>query len=398
MGDNDEYEPAEEVSNNADGEAVQVSSKPKKNRGKQILNAGLQITGLDKTYAAYAAAFKDEEKFDANGNPIKRKKKGVRILEATLEATGAKQVYEDAVILFKGDEAKQDSSAPSDDGKKAKKKKGKNIFKKIIQGIKLACSVGVMVCKCLVLVVGPGVYVIEKILEKTLIAAKTAYNAMNAKNTKGVVAEVSQDAISLIAGNSLGKVGKIGTGLQHVAHTVQTASKAVHAVKEGTKDGDVFDGIIGATIVVGGDAFDKTKPGKVIDDVNKYGQKFSEAMHNDEIQPAEVLRQENAENTPTVAAETKPEPAVSEEIVQTEPVAENFNSNMQSGHERLQEARARVAAAREAKSEQNAVALNDAELIRSLRASRPQSAVTVQHRPQAFDAARLMQLQQYQYA
>ena len=102
MGDNDEYEPAEDVGNNADGEAVQVSSKPKKNRGKQILNAGLQITGLDKTCAAYAAAFKNEEKFDANGNPIKRKKKGVRIFEATLEATGAKQVYEDAVILFKG--------------------------------------------------------------------------------------------------------------------------------------------------------------------------------------------------------------------------------------------------------------------------------------------------------
>ena len=174
------------------------------------------------------------------------------------------------------------------------------------------------------------------------------------------------------------------------------------------------------TIIMDEKGFDATTITE--DDVNKYGEKL-----NNE------LRQNETENKPSVSPVTNAAdnretaaPAVTEENIvaaaeinmeniieitvrpetQTEntntqadtalpeTVAEEFKNNMISGHQRLQEVRAKIAARKNSTEDNPQTAADDIALIRSLR-TRP-ARQTVIRRPQNFSAERMMLLQAMQ--
>ena len=206
---------------------IASEKKRKKSIGKRVFRAGLILVGADKVYDAYADAFRKDDKSAEN-----RPKKTQRVIAATLEATGAKDVYDEASALFKKD--------------KSQDKKSKKVIKKIIQSIKVVCKAGIFVCKCLMKAVGPGVYVVSKILKKTLVAANTAQNAVNAKSGKVAAFEVVNGAVNMVLpdkGNNLSK------GVNKVADKAEKADRVVRATSELSKDDkDDLAALVGATV------------------------------------------------------------------------------------------------------------------------------------------------------
>lgn len=370
--------------------------RPRKNRGKQILSAVTEITGVQDVYETIAAVVKKDE----NSSPKEKRKK---VLGAVLEITGAQGVYDDAVGMFqRKDKTKEDEEVKLEQNKK---QKGKNIFKKIVQAVKLTCETGIFVCKCLMKVVGPGVYVIEKILEKTLVVAKTAYKAAKADNKKERREIIASGAIELIGWGE--KTDKLQRKLQGAVKTVHTASGVIGAMAEEPN----VDGLIGAAVIVGKEGMGKTKAGQIVREVNKYGEKLrnelqTEAPENklsfphepaltdvrqDETVPVTEIITDNSVEISSPAENA----AAQAENHTSETAAVDFKDNLLSGHQRLQEARAKVAARRGNTENNTRNAMDDIALIRSLRVRPAQQAVTRQ--PQSFSAERMLQLQQCQH-
>lgn len=208
----------------SEAEEAAPEKKRKKSIGKRILRAGLILVGADKVYDTYADAFRKDDKSVEN-----RPKKAQRMAEATLKVTGAKDVYDEAAALFKKD--------------KSQDKKSKKVIKKIIQSIKVVCKAGIFVCRCLMKAVGPGVYVVSKILKETLIAANTAQNAVNAKNGKAAAFEVVNGAINMVLPDGENKLSK---GVNKVADKAEKADRAVRAASELSKDD--LSALVGTTV------------------------------------------------------------------------------------------------------------------------------------------------------
>ena len=226
---------AENTAETEEKEAEQVSEKNeiasekkrKKSIGKRVLRAGLILVGADKVYDVYADAFRKDDKLAEN-----RPQKMQRVIATTLEATGAKDVYDEASALFKKD--------------KSQDKKSKKVIKKIIQSIKVVCKAGIFVCKCLMKAVGPGVYVVSKILKKTLVAANTVQNAVNAKSGKATAFEVVDGAINMVWPDKENKPSK---GVNKVADKVEKAGRVVRAASELSKeDENDLSALVGATV------------------------------------------------------------------------------------------------------------------------------------------------------
>ena len=188
------------------------------------MRAGLILVGADKVYDTYADAFRKDDKSVEN-----RHKKVQRVAEATMKVTGAKDVYDEASELFKKD--------------KSQDKKSKKVIKKIIQSIKVVCKAGIFVCRCLMKAVGPGVYVVSKILKKTLVAANTAQHAVNAKNGKATAFEVVNGAINMVLPDGENKLSK---GVNKVADKAEKADRAVRAASELSKDD--LSALVGTTV------------------------------------------------------------------------------------------------------------------------------------------------------
>jgi len=336
-------------------------------------------------------------------------------LDAVLKVTGVRGAYNDVKEVFK--RRNKEKNAEETPEKPDKKTKRKNVFKRIVQAVKLACKAGIFVCKCLMKVVGPGVYVIEKILEKTLVVAKTTYKAIKADDKKERREILINGAVELIGWD--GKTGKLQKKLQNAAKTVHTVSGAVSSI---AKEPNV-DGLIGAAVIIGKDAVSDTKVGRIADDVNKYGERLNNELRQNETEnkpsvspvtnaadnretAAPAVTEENIvvaaaeinmENITeiTVRPETQTENTNTQaETVLPETVAEEFKNNMISGHQRLQEVRAKIAARKNSTEDNPQTAADDIALIRSLR-TRP-ARQTVIRRPQNFSAERMMLLQAMQ--
>lgn len=285
-------------------------------------------------------------------------------MDAVLKVTGVRGAYNDVKEVFK--RRNKEKNAEETPEKPDKKTKRKNVFKRIVQAVKLACKAGIFVCKCLMKVVGPGVYVIEKILEKTLVVAKTTYKAIKADDKKERREILINGAVELIGWDS--KTGKLQKKLQNAAKTVHTVSGAVGSI---AKEPNV-DGLIGAAVIIGKDAVSDTKVGRIADDVNKYGERLNNELRQNEtenkpsvspvtnaadnretaapavteenIVAAAEINMENITET-TVRPETQTENTNTQaDTVLPETVAEEFKNNMISGHQRLQEIRVKIAA------------------------------------------------------
>lgn len=223
-------------------------------------------------------------------------------------------------------------------------------------------------------------------------------------------------AVELIGWDS--KTGKLQKKLQNAAKTVHTVSGAVGSI---AKEPNV-DGLIGAAVIIGKDAVSDTKVGRIADDVNKYGERLNNELRQNEtenkqsvspvtnaadnretaapavteenIVAAAEINMENITET-TVRPETQTENTNTQaETVLPETVAEEFKNNMISGHQRLQEVRAKIAARKNSTEDNPQTAADDIALIRSLR-TRP-ARQTVIRRPQNFSAERMMLLQAMQ--
>ncbi len=206
---------------------ITPEKKRKKSIGKRILRAGLILVGADKVYDAYADAFRKDDKLAEN-----RPKKTQRVVAATLETIGAKDVYDEASALFKKD--------------KSQDKKSKKVIKKILQSIKVVCKAGIFVCKCLMKAVGPGVYVVSKILKKTLVVANMAQNVVNAQSGKAAAFEVVDGAINMVWPD---KENKLSKGVNRVADKVEKAGRVVRATSELSKeDENDLSALVGATV------------------------------------------------------------------------------------------------------------------------------------------------------
>ena len=119
----------------------------------------------------------------------------------------------------------------------------------------------------------------------------------------------------------------------------------------------------------------------------------AESEENIVVAAAET-NMENITET-TVRPETQTENTNTQaEAVLPETVAEEFKNNMISGHQRLQEVRAKIAARKNSTEDNPRTAADDIALIRSLR-TRP-ARQTVIRRPQNFSAERMMLLQAMQ--
>lgn len=173
-------------------------SRSRPNRGKQILRAVTEVAGVEDVYETVAVIVKKDE----NVTPKEKRKK---VLDAVLKVTGVRGAYNDVKEVFK--RRNKEKNAEETPEKPDKKTKRKNVFKRIVQAVKLACKAGIFVCKCLMKVVGPGVYVIEKILEKTLVVAKTTYKAIKADDKKERREILINGAVELIGWD--GKTGKL---------------------------------------------------------------------------------------------------------------------------------------------------------------------------------------------
>lgn len=246
-----EYPDQEGASVPAENDGNESRSRP--NRGKQILRAVTEVAGVEDVYETVAVIVKKDE----NVTPKEKRKK---VLDAVLKVTGVRGAYNDVKEVFK--RRNKEKNAEETPGKPDKKTKRKNVFKRIVQAVKLACKAGIFVCKCLMKVVGPGVYVIEKILEKTLVVAKTTYKAIKADDKKERREILINGAVELIGWD--GKTGKLQKKLQNAAKTVHTVSGAVSSI---AKEPNV-DGLIGAAVIIGKDAVSDTKVGRIADDVN----------------------------------------------------------------------------------------------------------------------------------
>lgn len=387
---------------NAEIEDCDEEGRPRKNRGKQILGAVAEVTGVQDVYETIATVVKKDE----NSTPKEKRKK---VFGAVLKITGVQGVYNDAKEVFQRKDKNKADKNKTDEEVKAepdKKQKRKNIFKKIVQAVKLVCETGIFVCKCLMKVVGPGVYVIEKILEKTLVVAKTAYKAAKADNKKDRKEIIVNGAIELIGWDN--KTGKLQRKLQGAAKTVHTASGVIGAMAEEPN----MDGLIGAAVIVGKESVGKTKVGQVVGEVNKYGEKLrnelqTEAPEKEPAVPQEAVSADMRQDEPAPVIETIANNPVEIDspAENTAPQAENhssettavdFKDNLLSGHQRLQEARAKVAARKESAENKTRTAMDDIALIRSLRTRPAQQAVTRQ--PQSFSAERMLRLQGLQYS
>ena len=366
-----EYPDQEGASVPAEDDGNESRSRP--NRGKQILRAVTEVAGVEDVYETVAVIVKKDE----NVTPKEKRKK---VLDAVLIVTGVRGTYNDVKEVFK--RRNKEKNAEETPEKPDKKTKRKNVFKRIVQAVKLACKAGIFVCKCLMKVVGPGVYVIEKILEKTLVVAKTTYKAIKADDKKERREILINGAVELIGWD--GKTGKLQKKFQNAAKTVHTVSGAVSSI---AKEPNV-DGLIGAAVIIGKDAVSDTKVGRIADDVNKYGEKLNNELRQNETEnkpsvspvtnaadnretaaPAEseenivvAAAEINMENITeiTVRPETQTENTNTQaDTVLPETVAEEFKNNMISGHQRLQEVRAKIAA-RKNKTEHNThTAAND---------------------------------------
>ena len=156
-----EYPDQEGASVPAEDNGNENRSRP--NRGKQILRAVTEVAGVEDVYETVTLIVKKDE----NVTPKEKRKK---VLDAVLKITGVRGAYNDVKEVFK--RRNEEKNAEETPEKLDKKTKRKNVFKRIVQAVKLACKAGIFVCKCLMKVVGPGVYVIEKILEKTLVSGQ----------------------------------------------------------------------------------------------------------------------------------------------------------------------------------------------------------------------------------
>lgn len=117
-------------------------------------------------------------------------------------------------------------------------------------------------------------------------------------------------------------------------------------------------------------------------------------MTEENIVAAAEINMENITET-TVRPETQTENTNTQaDTVLPETVAEEFKNNMISGHQRLQEVRAKIAARKNSTEDNPQTAADDIALIRSLR-TRP-ARQTVIRRPQNFSAERMMLLQAMQ--
>lgn len=401
-----EYPDQEGASVPAEDDGNESRSRP--NRGKQILRAMVEVAGIEDVYETAAFIVKKDEN-------VTRKEKRKKVWGAVLKVTGVQDAYNDAKEVFKRRNKKKNTEETPE--KPDKKTKRKNVFKRIVQAVKLACKAGIFVCKCLMKVVGPGVYVIEKILEKTLVVAKTTYKAIKADDKKERREILINGAVELIGWD--GKTGKLQKKFQNAAKTVHTVSGAVGSI---AKEPNV-DGLIGAAVIIGKDAVSDTKVGRIADDVNKYGEKLNNELRQNETEnkpsvspvtnaadnretaaPAEseenivvAAAEINMENITeiTVRPETQTENTNTQaDTVLPETVAEEFKNNMISGHQRLQEVRAKIAARKNSTEDNPQTAADDIALIRSLR-TRP-ARQTVIRRPQNFSAERMMLLQAMQ--
>ena len=401
-----EYPDQEGASVPAENDGNESRSRP--NRGKQILRAVTEVAGVEDVYETVAVIVKKDE----NVTPKEKRKK---VLDAVLKVTGVRGAYNDVKEVFK--RRNKEKNAEETPEKPDKKTKRKNVFKRIVQAVKLACKAGIFVCKCLMKVVGPGVYVIEKILEKTLVVAKTTYKAIKADDKKERREILINGAVELIGWD--GKTGKLQKKFQNAAKTVHTVSGAVSSI---AKEPNV-DGLIGAAVIIGKDAVSDTKVGRIADDVNKYGEKLNNELRQNETEnkpsvspvtnaadnretaaPAEseenivvAAAEINMENITeiTVRPETQTKNTNTQaDTVLPETVAEEFKNNMISGHQRLQEVRAKIAARKNSTEDNPQTAADDIALIRSLR-TRP-ARQTVIRRPQNFSAERMMLLQAMQ--
>ena len=178
-----------------------------------------------------------------------------------------------------------------------------------------------------------------------------------------------------------------------------------------------MDGLIGAAVIIGKDAVSDTKVGRIADDVNKYGEKLNNELRQNETENKPSVSPvtnaadnretaapaESEENIVVAAAEINMENITETQTENTntqadtalpETVAEEFKNNMISGHQRLQEVRAKIAARKNSTEDNPQTAADDIALIRSLR-TRP-ARQTVIRRPQNFSAERMMLLQAMQ--
>ena len=196
--------------------------------------------------------------------------------------------------------------------------------------------------------------------------AKTTYKAIKADDKKERREILINGAVELIGWD--GKTGKLQKKLQNAAKTVHTVSGAVGSI---AKEPNV-DGLIGAAVIIGKDAVSDTKVRRIADDVNKYGEKLNNELRQNETEnkpsvspvtnaadnretAAPAVTEENivaaAETNMENITETTVRPETQTENTNTqadtvlpETVAEEFKNNMISGHQRLQEVRAKIAA------------------------------------------------------
>ena len=196
--------------------------------------------------------------------------------------------------------------------------------------------------------------------------AKTTNKAIKADDKKERREILINGVVELIGWE--GKIGKLQKKLQNAAKTVHTVSGAVGSI---AKEPNV-DGLIGAAVIIGKDAVSDTKVGRIADDVNKYGEKLNNELRQNEtenklsVSPVTNVADNRETAAPTeteenivAAAETnmenitettgRPETQTENTNTQTKPVlpetvAEEFKNNMISGHHRLQEVRAKIAA------------------------------------------------------
>ena len=406
-----EYPDQEGASVPAEDDGNESRSRP--NRGKQILRAVTEVAGVEDVYETINNS--DLQAAESLATTYSKILASNSVLDAVLKVTGVRGAYNDVKEVFK--RRNKEKNAEETPEKPDKKTKRKNVFKRIVQAVKLACKAGIFVCKCLMKVVGPGVYVIEKILEKTLVVAKTTYKAIKADDKKERREILINGAVELIGWD--GKTGKLQKKLQNAAKTVHTVSGAVSSI---AKEPNV-DGLIGAAVIIGKDTVSDTKVGRIADDVNKYGEKMNNELRQNETEnkpsvspvtnaadnretaaPAEseenivvAAAETNMENITetTVRPETQTENTNTQaDTVLPETVAEEFKNNMISGHQRLQEVRAKIAARKNSTEDNPQTAADDIALIRSLR-TRP-ARQTVIRRPQNFSAERMMLLQAMQ--
>ena len=180
--------------------------------------------------------------------------------------------------------------------------------------------------------------------------------------------------------------------------------------------------MIGAAVIIGKDAVSDTKVGRIADDENKYGEKLNNELRQNEtenklsVSPvtnvADNRKQQLRRNGRNIvaAAETnmenitettgRPETQTENTNTQTKPVlpetvAEEFKIYMISGHHRLQEVRAKLAARRKTVRKTNSrTAVDDIALIRVYEPVLPGRWLSAVR--QNFSAERMMLLQAMQ--